>query len=57
VIADVQTPFAVEYARKSRSRAYAPTLVPVAAGRGQPVCAQVFVLQIELLGVSTERLE
>lgn len=45
VIPDVQTPFPVEYARCSRSRAGAPTLVPVPKGRGVPVKAVVFVLK------------
>jgi len=45
VIPDVQTPFPVEYARCSRSRAGAPTLVPVPAGCGTPVNAVVLVLK------------
>lgn len=44
VIPDVQTPFPVEYARCSRSRAGAPTLVPVPMGCGAPVRAVIFVL-------------
>ncbi|MEN4099169.1 MAG: hypothetical protein ROW52_04545 [Anaerolineaceae bacterium] len=45
VIPDVMTPFAVEYARRSRSRANAPTLVPVPTGCGAPVKAVVLVLR------------
>ena len=45
VIPDVLTPFPVEYARRSRSRADAPTLVPVPAGCGTPVNAVVLVLK------------
>jgi cation transport regulator ChaC len=45
VIPDVQTPFPVEYARCSRSRAGAPTLVPVPTGCGAPVRAVIFVLK------------
>lgn len=45
VIPDVQTPFPVEYARCSRSRAGAPTLVPVPKDCGVPVKAVVFVLK------------
>jgi len=45
VIPDVMTPFPVEYARRSRSRAGAPTLVPVSAGCGTPVNAVVLVLK------------
>jgi hypothetical protein len=44
-IPDVMTPFPVEYARRSRSRADAPTLVPVPAGCGTPVKAAVLVLK------------
>jgi len=43
-IEGIQTPFEVEYAYKSRGRAYAPTLVPVPDGKGVCVCAQVFIL-------------
>jgi hypothetical protein len=43
-IEGIQTPFGVEYAYKSRGRAYAPTLVPVPDGKGARVCAQVFIL-------------
>lgn len=45
VIPDVMTPFPVEYARRSRSRAGAPTLVPVSAGCGSSVNAVVLVLK------------
>ena len=45
VIRDVQTPFPVEYARKSSTRAGAPTLVPVPAGCGAPVKAVILVLK------------
>jgi len=45
VIPDVLTPFPVEYARRSRSRAGAPTLVPVPAGCGTPMNAVVLVLK------------
>lgn len=39
----ITTPFPVEFARSSRSRGGAPTLVPV-DGQGSPVQARVFVL-------------
>lgn len=42
---DVLTPFPVEYARRSQSRAGAPTLVPVPVGCGSPVKAVVLVLK------------
>ena len=45
VIPDVLTSFPVEYARRSRSRAGAPTLAPVPKGRGVPVKAVVYVLK------------
>lgn len=45
VIPDVQTSFPVEYTRRSRSRAGAPTLVPVPTGCGSPVKAVVLVLK------------
>ena len=45
VIPDVWTPFPVEYARKSGTRAGAPTLVPVPIGGGTPVKAVVLVLK------------
>lgn len=40
----VPTPFSVEYARSSRTRGGAPTLVPVAVG-GSPVYARVLVMK------------
>lgn len=42
---NIQTPFEVEYARKSKSRAYAPTLVPVGLWQGGRVNAQILILQ------------
>ncbi|NLI41697.1 MAG: hypothetical protein GX421_11045 [Caldisericales bacterium] len=45
VIPDVLTPFPVEYTRRSRSRAGAPTLAPVPTGCGVPVKAVVFALK------------
>jgi len=45
VIPDVLMPFPVEYARRSQSRAGAPTLVPVPMGCGTPVKAVVLVLK------------
>jgi cation transport regulator ChaC len=45
VIPDVLTPFPVEYARCSQSRAGAPTLVPVPPEYGAPVKAVVLVLR------------
>jgi hypothetical protein len=42
---NVRTPFAVEFARSSGSRAGAPTLVPVRQG-GSPVSAEILVLNI-----------
>lgn len=45
VISDVMTPFPVEYARCSRSRAGAPTLIPVPPECGGPVKAVVLVLR------------
>lgn len=47
VIADVETPFAVEYARKSSTRVNAPTLVPVEDKTAAPVKASIFVLNRE----------
>lgn len=45
IILDVWTPFPVEYARRSRSRAKAPTLVPVPEdGCSTPVKSAVLVL-------------
>lgn len=45
----VETPFPVEYARRSKTRANAPTLVPVPFGKGDPVQAAVIVLKKEIL--------
>jgi hypothetical protein len=45
VIPDVLTPFPVEYARRSQSRAGTPTLVPVPTGCGASVKAVVLVLK------------
>lgn len=44
VIEDVETPFCVEYARKSQTRNNAPTLVPVPCGLGSKVNGVIFVL-------------
>jgi hypothetical protein len=41
---NVKTPFKIEFARKSRTRGYGPTLVPVAVG-GDHVVAQIIVLK------------
>ena len=41
---EFETPFAVEFARSSRTRDGAPTLVPVSEDRGAPVSAVVLVL-------------
>lgn len=41
----IKTPFNVEYARSSKSRSGAPTLVPVEDGK--PVTAQIFVLNVD----------
>ena len=46
VTKDVMTPFAVEFARTSRSRGGAPTLVPVDVG-GSPVRAVIFQVEGE----------
>jgi hypothetical protein len=43
-----RTPFPVEYARSSKARAGAPTLVPVKAGIGAPVQAQILVIGTDL---------
>ncbi|MSP12371.1 MAG: hypothetical protein EXR62_05370 [Chloroflexi bacterium] len=40
----IQTPFPVEYARRSRSRGGAPTLVKVPPGHGSSVAAYILVL-------------
>lgn len=45
IIRPVETPFPVEYARRSQTRADAPTLVPVPQGKGIPVHAAVLVLK------------
>jgi hypothetical protein len=45
----IVTPFAVEFARSSRTRAGAPTLVPVATG-GAPVPARIYVLRDDISG-------
>jgi hypothetical protein len=42
---NIQTPFQVEYARRSKSRADAPTLVIVPAGLGSQVNGAIFVLK------------
>lgn len=44
-IVDVLTPFEVEFARSSRSRGGAPTLVPAPDGQGGRVRAQLLVLK------------
>jgi hypothetical protein len=46
-IKDVETPFRVEFARKSKTRGYAPTLIPVESG-GAQVRAEVLVLRGDL---------
>lgn len=43
-IANVETPFKVEFARSSKTRDYAPTLIPVESG-GANIKAQIFVLK------------
>lgn len=47
-ITNVETPFPIEFARTSRKREGAPTLVPVSAG-GSPVNATILVLKGEVL--------
>jgi hypothetical protein len=47
VIEDVETPFAVEYARSSNTRSGAPTLVPIENELGKPVKARIIVLTQE----------
>jgi len=47
-IEDVTTPFAVEYARSSRGRAGAPTLVPVPDESGARVQAQILVIRPDM---------
>jgi hypothetical protein len=43
-IKDVETPFKVEFARKSKTRGYAPTLIPVGSG-GAQVKAEILVIR------------
>jgi hypothetical protein len=43
-IKNVETPFKVEFARKSKTRGYAPTLIPVGSG-GAQVKAEILVLR------------
>jgi len=43
-IKNVETPFKVEFARKSKSRGYAPTLIPVDTG-GARVKAEILVIR------------
>ncbi len=45
IIENVETPFEIEYARKSVGRSNAPTLVPVPEGMGRKVPAQILVLR------------
>ena len=45
IIEDIMTPFRVEFARKSKGRGWAPTLVPVASG-GTHVKGKVFVMNL-----------
>ena len=42
---EIDTPFAVEFARTSVTRSNAPTLVPVPNGKGVQVKACIFVLK------------
>jgi hypothetical protein len=49
IIRDVETPFAVEYARRSENRAGAPTLVPVSEIQGKRVTASIFVLKPDVI--------
>jgi len=44
-IADVETPFSVEYARTSHTRSGAPTLVPIPDEKGITVKSFIFVLK------------
>ncbi len=46
-ITDIETPFAVEYARTSSTRSGAPTLVPIENEKGIPVKANIFVFTQE----------
>jgi len=48
-IPNVKTPFPVEYARRSKSRANAPTLVPVPTGKGDSVQAKIIVMKRDVL--------
>jgi hypothetical protein len=43
-IKNVETPFKVEFARKSKTRGYAPTLIPVGVG-GAQVKAEILVIR------------
>ena len=43
-IKNVETPFKVEFARKSKTRGYAPTLIPVGSG-GAQVNAEILVIR------------
>jgi len=43
-IKNVETPFKVEFARKSKTRGYAPTLIPVESG-GASVKAEIIVIK------------
>lgn len=45
----IETPFEIEYARSSRGRAGAPTLVPVPEGKGSKVNAQILLLNEKVL--------
>jgi len=45
IINNVETPFCVEYARKSRTRGNAPTLVPVPCELGSKVNGVIFLLK------------
>ncbi len=51
---DIETPFPVEYARTTRSRAGAPTLVSVPEGHGSRVRSTVLVLRV---GISLQQAE
>lgn len=48
IIQNVETPFDVEYARSSGTRAGAPTIVPVSDGKGGHVQAVIFVLREDI---------
>lgn len=47
-VGNIRTPFEVEFARSSRTRAGAPTLVPVPDGTGARMQAQVLVLKPDI---------